>query len=95
MHTLQFDPAIERQLDRIANQTGKKVDQLIEQAVLDFLSERTANNGSGGLVHERKAANDMQAQALYNDLRKWVESQPMQTESAGTFTRRMRDEERY
>lgn len=86
MHTVHFDPAIERQLDRLANETGRQVDQIIEQAVLDFLS---------GLSLDRTAKSDIQSQAWCDSLRAWVESQPMQVESAGAFTRRMREQDRY
>lgn len=90
MHTLHFDPSVERQLDQLASRTGKKVDQLIEQVVLDFLTSRADSNNPPGLGTDRN-----QAQDWCDSLRRWVESQPMQTESAGTFTRRMRDGERY
>lgn len=40
MHSIQFDPRTERELDRLAGKTGRSADDLIAEAVREFLEEQ-------------------------------------------------------
>lgn len=40
MHSIQFDPRTERELDRLADKTGRSADDLIAEAVREFLEEQ-------------------------------------------------------
>jgi RHH-type rel operon transcriptional repressor/antitoxin RelB len=39
MHTIEFDAGTERELHRLAVASGKKTDQLIREAVLNYLDD--------------------------------------------------------
>jgi len=41
MHSIQFDPRTERELDRLAGKTGRSADDLIAEAVREFLEEQS------------------------------------------------------
>ncbi len=80
-------------------QKAKEIPEIEAREVLDFMErlqakrEREAEEKAAA-GSEGKPTPD-ETKALCAELQALVESQPMQTESAGNFVRRMRDEARY